>query len=89
MIFSDEELYEPCKAVLNECLHILHKDGGDLIFLGVKNQVVYIQLLGACSNCNAASITLKFSLEKALKEQISNELSVVNLAGGKEEFNAL
>ncbi|MBZ7987080.1 NifU family protein [Campylobacter canadensis] len=89
MIFSDEELYMPCKAVLDDCLHILHKDGGDLNFLGVKNQVVYIQLLGACNGCSAANITLKFSLEKALKEQISNELSIVNLTGGKEEFDAL
>lgn len=89
MIFTDEELFEPCKNVLQNCLHILHSDGGDLEFLGVKNGVVYVRLMGACRGCASANTTLKFSLEKALKEQIDNDLTIVNLDGGKEAYEKL
>lgn len=86
MIFSDEELVEPCLNVLKSKLHILHNDGGDLEFLGVKNGVVYIKLLGACHGCAAANTTLKLGLERALKEQIDSNLTLINLEGGKEAF---
>ncbi len=89
MIFTDEELLEPCKKVLESCLHILHKDGGDLEFLGVKNGIVYVRLLGACKGCAAANTTLKLGLEKALKEQIDNNLTIINLEGGKEAYKNL
>lgn len=87
--FSDDELIEPVKQSLSKQLHILHKDGGDLEFLGIKSGIVYVQLTGACSSCIASNTTLKHSLEKQLKLDIHPELSIVNLRGGINEFKKL
>ena len=87
--FSDDELLNPVKQSLNKQIHILHRDGGDLELLGVKQGVVYVQLKGACHGCVASSTTLKHSLERQLKLDIHPELSIVNLSGGIDEFKRL
>lgn len=87
--FSDEELIEPVKASLAKNLYILERDGGGLEFLGVKNGVVYIKLIGACSGCVASHTTLKYALEKNLKIDIHSDLTLINLNGGKDEFTKL
>lgn len=89
MPFSDEELYEPVQSVLDKQLYILEQDGGGLEFLGVKNGVVYVHLIGACKGCAASGATLKYALERQLKIDIHPELSLVNLNGGADEFARL
>ena len=89
MPFSDEELYEPVQSVLGKQLYILEQDGGGLEFLGVKNGVVYVHLIGACKGCAASGTTLKYALERQLKIDIHPEISLVNLNGGADEFARL
>ena len=89
MPFSDEELYEPVQSVLDKQLYILEQDGGGLEFLGVKNGVVYVHLIGACKGCAASGTTLKYALERQLKIDIHPELSLVHLNGGADEFARL
>lgn len=87
--FSDEELVEPVKNTLDKQLHILERDGGGLEFLGVKQGVVYVRLTGACKSCVASETTLKHSLQRQLRIDIHPDLSIVNLSGGKDEFERL
>lgn len=86
MPFSDEDLMSPAKASLDKNLHILERDGGGLEFLGVKNGVVYVHLVGACKGCAASGTTLKYALERQLKIDIHPEITLVNLSGGADEF---
>ncbi|ENT9900540.1 NifU family protein, partial [Campylobacter coli] len=51
MPFSDEELINPVKASLDKSMPMLERDGGGLEFLGIKNGVVYVHLIGACKGC--------------------------------------
>lgn len=87
--FSDEELVAPVKSSLAKNLHILHQDGGDLEFLGIKKGVVFVHLLGACQGCAASNTTLKYALERQLKIDIHPEITLVNLNGGKAEFDGI
>lgn len=89
MIFTDEELIAPVKASLAKKLHILENDGGGLEFLGIKDGVVYVKLVGACDGCAASSTTLKYALERQLRIDICDEIRIANLSGGKEEFEKL
>ncbi len=84
--FSDDELVEPVKSVLDKQLYILEQDGGGLEFLGVKNGVVFVHLTGACKGCAASGTTLKYALERQLKIDIHPEITLVNLSGGADEF---
>lgn len=42
-------------------------DGGDIIYKGFKDGVVYLELRGACSGCPSSSITLKNGIESMLQ----------------------
>lgn len=42
-------------------------DGGDIIYRGFRDGVVYLQLQGACSGCPSSTATLKNGIENLLK----------------------
>jgi Fe-S cluster biogenesis protein NfuA len=64
---------------------MLAKDGGAIKLLKIKNGVVYIQLQGACVGCASSGTTLKFIVEKNLKELIHPELEIKNIPFGFED----
>ena len=51
-------------------------DGGDIIYQGFENGVVYLQLRGACSGCPSSSITLKNGIESMLQHFVPEVSSV-------------
>ncbi len=51
-------------------------DGGDIIYQGFKEGIVYLQLRGACSGCPSSSITLKNGIESMLQHFIPEVKSV-------------
>ncbi|MCP5369320.1 MAG: NifU family protein [Rickettsiaceae bacterium] len=51
-------------------------DGGDIIYKGFENGIVYLQLRGACSGCPSSSITLKNGIESMLQHFVPEVKSV-------------
>lgn len=51
-------------------------DGGDIIYKGFENGVVYLQLRGACSGCPSSSVTLKNGIESMLQHFVPEVKSV-------------
>lgn len=51
-------------------------DGGDIIYRGFENGIVYLQLRGACSGCPSSSITLKNGIESMLQHFVPEVKSV-------------
>lgn len=45
-------------------------DGGDINFVNFVDGTVYVEMLGACSGCSSAGITLKNGVETLLKHYI-------------------
>ena len=85
MPFSDEDLQEPVTSIIKtKIAPMLAQDGGAIELLKVKDGKVYIQLQGACVGCAASSSTLKFIVEKNLKELIHPEIQIVNVLPGME-----
>jgi len=82
--FTDEELVEPVKAVIEKVRPSLALDGGDISFITVKNGSVYVQLKGACIGCASSGTTLKYGVERQLRMDIHPELTVVNVPMGME-----
>jgi Fe-S cluster biogenesis protein NfuA len=82
--FTDEELLEPVKAVIEKVRPSLALDGGDIDFITVKNGSVYVQLKGACIGCASSGTTLKYGVERQLRMDIHPEISVVNVPVGME-----
>ena len=51
----------------------------------LKDGKVFVQLKGACVGCAASGSTLKYIVEKNLKEFIHPEIAVVNVLPGMED----
>jgi len=82
--FTDEELIQPVRLVIDKIRPSLALDGGDITFLTVKNGTVYVQLQGACIGCSSSGNTLKYGVERQLRMDIHPELSVINVPHGME-----
>lgn len=57
----------------------LINDGGNIEFIKYENQIVYIKMMGACSNCSMLDYTLKEGIELAIKEEVPEIKEVINL----------
>jgi Fe-S cluster biogenesis protein NfuA len=62
----------------------IQDDGGDVIFKGFIDGVVFLQLQGACTSCSSSSVTLKNGVEKMLKHWSSSVISVVAIESEEE-----
>ena len=56
--------------VLDKIRPYLENDGGSVKFNRYENGVAYVTLVGACSNCPLASVTLEDGIESALINEI-------------------
>ena len=84
--FSDEDLQQPVSDIIqSKIAPMLAQDGGAIELLKIKDAKVYVQLKGSCIGCAASSSTLKFIVEKNLKELIHPELQIVNVLPGMED----
>ena len=62
---------EKVEEVLGEIRKALVADGGDLELVDVTDDgVVQVKLKGACAGCPGAQMTLKFHVERILKEVV-------------------
>jgi NifU-like protein len=58
----------------------LNRDGGDLELIDIEGNRVYVGFRGTCSSCPASEFTLKKYVETKLKEFVSPEIEVEEVA---------
>ena len=54
----------------------IRKDGGDIVFRGFENGIVYVDLQGKCVGCPYSQRTLKDGVEKLLRTYIKEVIAV-------------
>lgn len=64
---------------INYIKPFLSADGGSIEFVDFKNNIVYVKLLGACSQCSMADEEITNLIESALKEAVPSVSKVINL----------
>lgn len=82
MTHTKEELTEKVLSVLDQVRPYLQQDGGDLNFVSITDEnVVNVELTGACSTCAFSTMTLKNGVEATLKKVLPEikEVVAVNL----------
>ena len=65
--------------IINHLRPFLMNDGGDIEFVKYENNIVYIKMMGACSNCSMLDVTLKDGIEAAIKSEVPSVLEVINV----------
>jgi len=67
---------EKIKAVLETIRPALQADGGDVEFIDFNDGIVTVRMKGACGNCPMSMMTLKQGIEKRMKAEIPEVVSV-------------
>lgn len=64
------------KVIEQEISPQLQKDGGDIELVDIEGSVVKVRLIGVCSSCKNASMTLKNFVESILKAKVDKNITV-------------
>ena len=67
---------EKIKAKLEELRSMLQADGGDLELIKTEGTTVFLKLKGACGGCPHATMTIKQGIERILREQVDQTITV-------------
>lgn len=65
--------------VIDKIRPFLINDGGDIEFVKYEDNIVYIKMMGACSNCYLIDFTVKDVIEDAIKEEVPQVKQVINI----------
>ena len=67
---------EKVQESINKIRPMLQADGGDVELVDIEDGVVKVRLKGACAGCPMSQVTLKNGIEKFLKQEIPEVVSV-------------
>lgn len=68
---NNTELETKIKNVLDQIRPYIQSDGGDIKYVGLtEDNIVNVELLGACGSCPYSVITLKNGVETAMMKAI-------------------
>ena len=68
---EDSEIVQTIKELLDTRVRpAVAQDGGDIVFKGFEDGVVYLHMQGACAGCPSSTATLKMGIENLLKHYI-------------------
>ena len=77
---ADADVVEQIKDLIETRVRpAVANDGGDIIYRGFREGVVYLKMQGACSGCPSSTATLKQGIESLLKHYVP-EVSEVRAA---------
>ena len=75
------------QAVFDELVRpALQADGGDITLVKVEDNNVYVELIGACSTCPSATMTMKMGIEQMLHDEFPDLGELINVAGESQPF---
>lgn len=79
---------ERVEQVIARIRPALQADGGDIQLVDVKDNVVTVELTGACKGCPMSQMTLRMGVERAIKEEIPEveRVDAVGLPSGFGPF---
>lgn len=79
---EDTEVVQQIKELLDTRVRpAVAQDGGDIIFHGFEDGVVYLHMQGACAGCPSSTATLKHGIENLLRHfvpEVTEVRPVVN-----------
>ena len=78
---ADPEIVAQIKTLLDQKVRpAVAQDGGDIIYHGFKDGVVYLHMQGACAGCPSSTMTLKNGIENLMRYYIPEVTEVRPLA---------
>lgn len=70
-VAADDEIVTQIKELLDTRVRpAVAQDGGDIIFHGFEDGVVYLHMQGSCAGCPSSTATLKSGIENMLRHYV-------------------
>lgn len=76
---TNREIIDQIETIIDKIRPYLNGEGGDLEFLGYKDGIVYVKMLGACADCGMMDVTLTDGIQEMLMEEIPEVTGVRNI----------
>jgi Fe-S cluster biogenesis protein NfuA len=76
---TEQETLSNVEKALDEIRPFLISDGGNIKLLSIENDIVKVQLQGACTGCSVNQMTLKNGVEATIKKYAPQIKEVVNI----------
>lgn len=73
---TEEETVRLIEATLDKIRPFLKRDGGDIEFIGFRDGVVYVTMVGACQGCSFAQDDISAGVEIILMEEVPGVIAV-------------
>ena len=70
---------EKIRAKLDQLRGMLKADGGDLEIVAIADKNVQLRLKGACGCCPHATLTIKQGIERILREEVDQAITVTQI----------
>jgi len=77
---TTQETLDNVEKALEEIRPFLMSDGGNIKLLSIEEDVVKVQLEGACIGCSVNQMTLKNGVEATIKKYAPQIIEVINVA---------
>jgi|TARA_B100000809_G_scaffold10374_1_gene9807 Fe-S cluster biogenesis protein NfuA len=75
-----QETLDNVEKALEEIRPFLMSDGGNIKLLSIEDEIVKVQLEGACIGCSVNQMTLKNGVEATIKKYAPQIVEVINVA---------
>ena len=82
IVFSDvmkNEKEIKVREIIENIRPYLNEDGGDIEFIKLDENYVFIKLLGACVHCGMQDNTINYGILKMIQEQFPEIIGVINV----------
>lgn len=67
---EDSEKIKAIKKTINKLRPFLQADGGDVEFVRLEDDIVYVNVQGACVGCASLTFTLKDGIESLILDEV-------------------
>lgn len=73
------EIEKKIITVIDKIRPFLISDGGNIEFVKFEDGIVYVKMMGHCSDCQLLDVTLSEGIEMALVNEIPEVIAVKNI----------
>ena len=79
LVIKMKETEQKIIDIIEKIRPFLISDGGNIEFVKFEDGIVYVKMLGHCSNCPMMDMTLKDSIEVAIINEVPEVIEVRNI----------
>ncbi|MBT3827983.1 NifU family protein [bacterium] len=73
---SDQNIIDRIELALDQVRPAIRMDGGDVLFVSLKNNILFVRLTGACVGCPFVQLTLSAGIEETVVRLVPEVHSV-------------